>query len=103
MFLAFVAVASIGLLASSSDGRKLHPNLLSKRDWSKVSHQFDLKKHLMTPTSRDLHDGVENSGRLARNAMKLGIANDEHRKVRLRPCAFQFHVHVLNQSTRYYN
>jgi len=54
----------------------------SKRDLSNITYQFNLHKHLMSPTKKDLRDGVENSRRLARNAIKLDIDTDMHRKVR---------------------
>jgi len=53
----------------------------SKRDFSKISHQFDLRKQLMTPTPRDLREGVENSRRLARNAVRLGVDTEKHREL----------------------
>ena len=76
------------LLVPLVQGRELHEGLTHKRDWSKVSHQFNLGNHLMTPTARDRHVGIENSRRLARNAMKLGIDDETHRKVRVAPIRF---------------
>ena len=35
----------------------------------------------MTPTPGDLRDGVENSRRLARNAVRLGVDTENHREV----------------------
>jgi hypothetical protein len=43
--------------------------------------QFNLHEHLMTPTKRDLRVGVENSRRLARNAIRLGEDDESHRKL----------------------
>lgn len=66
-----------------NDVGDIHPGLAFKRDFSKITHSFNLQKHLMTPTSSDLRGGVENSRRLARNAIKLGIDTEMHRKVRI--------------------
>ena len=35
----------------------------------------------MKPTKRDLEDGVENSHRLARNAIRLGVDDETHRRL----------------------
>ena len=35
--------------------------------------QFNLHRHLMTPSTKDLQDGVHNSKRLAHNAQRLGL------------------------------
>ena len=61
-------------------GRQFH-GLVAKRDWSKSVHQFNLHRHLTTPTTRDLREGVETSRRLASNAVRLGMGNETHRKV----------------------
>lgn len=61
--------------------RKLHGGKTFEHDWSKTVKQFNLHHHLTTPTSRDLRNGVENSHRLARNHIKLGIDDEIHRKV----------------------
>lgn len=76
----FLFLSSLTLV-TLAQGRELHEGLTHQRDWSKVSHQFNLRKHLMAPTTRDLRDGIENSRRLARNAIKLGIDDETHRKV----------------------
>lgn len=60
-----------------------HPGLLYKRDFSEITHGFNLRKHLMAPTTSDILGGIDNSSRLARNAVKLGIDNEMHRKVRI--------------------
>jgi hypothetical protein len=43
--------------------------------------QFNLYKHLMQPTKKDLEDGIENSHRLVRNAMRLGVDDETHRRL----------------------
>jgi hypothetical protein len=77
-----VALAVIASMLTVTNGRELHPGLTATRDWSKSVHQFNLHKHLMTPTAKDHREGIENSRRLARNAIKLGVDNETHRKVR---------------------
>ena len=52
-----------------------------RRDFSKATNQFNLRKHLMAPTPRDHRDGIENSRRLAHNAIRLGIDDEKHREV----------------------
>ena len=51
----------------------------SHDDLSKKVKRFNLHQHLMSPTKRDLQGGVENSRRLARNAIRLGVGTETHR------------------------
>jgi hypothetical protein len=81
----FVALAAIASISAGANGRELHPGLTASRDWSKTVHQFNLHKHLTTPTAKDRRIGVENSRRLARNAIKLGIDDTGHREVSNHP------------------
>lgn len=76
-----IALALVASLWTTTIGRELHPGLTVKRDWSKTVHQFNLHKHLTNPTAKDRREGVDKSRRLARNAIKLGIDNETHRKV----------------------
>jgi hypothetical protein len=48
-------------------------------DLSKKVKRFNLHEHLMGPTKRDLEGGVENSRRLAKNAIRLGVDTETHR------------------------
>ena len=52
-----------------------------RRDFSKATSQFNLRKHLTAATPRDRRNGVENSRRLAHNAIRLGIDDERHREV----------------------
>jgi hypothetical protein len=72
-FISFTALAK-GDDAPDPKGRKL-------KDWSKKVNQFNLHEHLMKPTKRDLEGGVENSRRLARNAIRLGLDDETHRRL----------------------
>jgi hypothetical protein len=52
-----------------------------EKDLSKKVKRFNLHEHFMRPTKRDLPDGIENSRRLARNAIQLGIDDKTPRKL----------------------
>jgi hypothetical protein len=52
-----------------------------ENDWSKKVKRFNLHEHFMRPTKRDLQDGIENTRRLARSAIQLGIGDETHRKL----------------------
>jgi hypothetical protein len=66
----------ITAFAKGDDGPKV-----TEKDWSSKAHQFNLHEHMMRPTKRELQDGIENSRRLARNAIRLGIDDETHRKL----------------------
>jgi hypothetical protein len=95
----YIALAFIAGLTAVMNGQTLHPGLTAQRDWSKTVHRFNLHKHMTNPTAKDRRAGVENSRRLARNAIKLGIDNNTHRQVSF--CMYQFHNDTvdLNIST----
>jgi hypothetical protein len=68
---------SIAAFAKDDDA----PKVKKEKDWSSKVHQFNLHEHLMKPTKRDLEEGVENSRRLARNAVRLGVDDENHRRL----------------------
>ena len=68
--------------------REVRPGLTVHRDFQDTTHQFHLGKHLMNPTPSDLREGIENSRRLAGNAIKLGIDDETHRDVSIFPLNF---------------
>ena len=79
---------SLGLCGFAADLQTLTSLIFSvsvitpnRRDFSKATNQFNLHKHLTASTPRDRRNGVENSRRLARNAIRLGTADEKHREV----------------------
>ena len=61
------------------EGAEAKARRAEARKTSFIDHieQFNLHRHLTTPSTRDLEDGVHNSRRLAHNARRLGIAEDD--------------------------
>ena len=67
-----------GIHASDSDHGHDIPR---KKDWGQKVKQFNLRNHLTSPAGMELKTGAENSRRLARNHMRLGIDEEHHREL----------------------
>jgi hypothetical protein len=88
------------LVAVGQGNDDVGPKKVAKDDdLSRKVKRFNLHEHLMSPTKKDLQVGVENSRRLARNAIRLGVGTDAHRALVAGGNDFEFLVTQFDLDT----